>query len=93
MLELSSREVPYRLLAALSQLAEKHGQVAADGSCLIGGSFGINDLVAMVGSSREIVSRMLHRYQEEGLIELGKNKLIIPDPKALARAIEYSSAW
>jgi CRP-like cAMP-binding protein len=93
MLELSSREVPYRLLAALSQLAEKHGQVAADGSCLIGGNFGINDLVAMVGSSREIVSRLLHRYQEEGLIELGKNKLIIPDPKALARAIEYSSEW
>jgi CRP/FNR family cyclic AMP-dependent transcriptional regulator len=93
MLELSSREVPYRLLAALSQLAEKHGQVAADGSCLIGGSFGINDLVAMVGSSREVVSRLLHRYQEEGLIELGKNKLIIPDPKALARALEYSSKW
>ena len=93
MLELSSREVPYRLLAALSQLAEKHGQVAADGSCLISGSFGISDLVAMVGSSREIVSRLLHRYQEQGLIELGNNKLIIPDPKALARALEYSSEW
>ena len=93
MLELSSREVPYRLLAALSQLAEKHGQIAADGSCLIGGSFGINDLVAMVGSSKDIVSRLLHRYQEEGLIELGKSKLIIPDPKALARALEYSSQW
>jgi CRP/FNR family transcriptional regulator, cyclic AMP receptor protein len=93
MLELSSREVPYRLLAALSQLAEKQGQVAADGSCLISGTFGVNDLVAMVGSSREIVSRLLHRYQEEGLIELGKNKLIIPDPKALARALEYSSEW
>jgi CRP/FNR family cyclic AMP-dependent transcriptional regulator len=93
MLELSSREVPYRLLAALSQLAEKYGQVAADGSCLISGSFDINDLVAMVGSSREVVSRLLHRYQEEGLIELGKNKLIIPDPKALTRALEYSSEW
>jgi CRP/FNR family transcriptional regulator, cyclic AMP receptor protein len=93
MLDMTSREVPYRLLAALSQLAEKHGQVAADGSCMIGGSFGINDLVAMVGSSKDVVSRLLHRYQEEGLIELGKNKLIIPDPKALARALEYSSQW
>jgi CRP/FNR family transcriptional regulator, cyclic AMP receptor protein len=94
MLELSSREVPYRLLAALSQLAEKHGQVAADGSCLISGSFaGINGLVAMVGSSKDVVSRLLHRYQEEGLIELGNNKLIIPDPKVLARALEYSSQW
>ena len=93
MLELSSREVPYRLIAALSQLAEKHGQVAADGSCLISGSFGVSDLVAMVGSSKDVVSRLLHRYQEEGLVELGKNKLIIPDPKALARALEYPSEW
>jgi CRP/FNR family transcriptional regulator len=93
MLELSSREVPYRLLAALSQLAEKFGQPAADGSCLIRENFGLNDLVAMVGSSREVVSRLLHRYQEEGLVELGNNKLIIPDPKALARALEYSSKW
>jgi CRP-like cAMP-binding protein len=47
----------------------------------------------MVGSSKDVVSRLLHRYQEEGLIELGNNKLIIPDPKVLARALEYSSQW
>lgn len=51
MLELSSREVPYRLLAALHHLAEKYGQVAADGSCLISGKVGVQDLVAMVGFS------------------------------------------
>jgi len=93
MLELSSREVPYRLLAALSQLTEKFGKTAADGSCLISENFGLNDLVAMVGSSREVVSRLLHRYQEEGLVEMGKDKLIIPDPKALTRALEYSGKW
>jgi len=94
MLEMSSREVPYRLLAALNQLAEKYGQVAADGSCLISGKFVLQDLVAMVGSNWEIVNRLLHRYQEDGLIELGKNKqLIIPDPPALARALEYASEW
>jgi CRP/FNR family transcriptional regulator, cyclic AMP receptor protein len=94
MLELSSREVPYRLLAALHHLAEKYGQVAADGSCLISGKVGVQDLVAMVGSSREVVSRLLHRYQEKGLVELGNSKqIIIPDPAALARALEYSSEW
>src|SRR6202045_147229 len=91
MLELSSREVPYRLLAALHHLAEKYGQAAPDGSCLISGKVGVQDLVAMVGSSREVVSRLLHRYQEKGLVELGNNKqIIIPDPTALARALEYS---
>jgi CRP/FNR family transcriptional regulator len=94
MLELSSREVPYRLLAALHHLAEKYGQAAPDGSCLISGKVGVQDLVAMVGSSREVVGRLLHRYQEKGLVELGNNKqIIIPDPTALARALEYSSEW
>jgi CRP/FNR family cyclic AMP-dependent transcriptional regulator len=92
--EMSSRDVPYRLLAALSQLAEKHGQIAADGSCMVNLKFGADDLAAMVGSSREIVSRLLHRYQEDGLVELGKNKqLIIPDPAALTRALDYASEW
>lgn len=94
MLEMSSREVPHRLLAALSQLAEKHGQVAADGSCMISLKFGIDDLAAMVGSTREVVSRLLLRYQEEGLVDFGKKKqLIIPDPAALNRALEYASDW
>lgn len=94
MLDISSKEVPYRLLAALHQLAEKYGQVAADGSCLISLKFGAQDLAAMVGSNREVVSRLLHRYEADGLIELGKGKkLIIPDPPALARALEYASEW
>jgi CRP-like cAMP-binding protein len=94
MLEMSSREVPYRLLAALNQLAEKYGQVAADGSCLISAKFGIQDLAAMIGSNREIVSRLLHRYEKDGLVELGKDKqLIIPNAAALSRALEYASEW
>ena len=94
MLEMSSKEVPYRLLAALQQLTEKYGQVAADGTCMISLRFGIQDLAAMVGSSREVVSRLLHQYEADGLIELGKDKkIIIPDPTALARALEYASEW
>jgi CRP/FNR family cyclic AMP-dependent transcriptional regulator len=93
-LEMSSREVPYRLIAALHLLAEKHGQVAADGSCLVNLKFGVQDLAAMVGANRETVGRLLRQYEAEGLIELGKGKrLIIPDRAALGRALEYSSEW
>src|SRR5260370_33166829 len=70
MLELSSREVPYRLLAALSQLAEKHGQVAADGSCLIGGRFGTNALGGLGGSSPGSWSRLLTRDTEQRVAAL-----------------------
>ena len=94
MLEMSSKEVPYRLLAVLHQLTEKYGQVAADGTCLISLKFGVQDLAAMVGSNREVVSRLLHQYEADRLIELGKDKkIIIPDPAALARALEYASEW
>jgi len=93
-LDMSSREVSYRLIAALHQLAEKHGQVAADGSCLVNLKFGVQELAAMVGASRETVGRLLRQYEADGLIELAKGKkLIIPDRSALARALEYSSEW
>jgi CRP-like cAMP-binding protein len=94
MLEMSSKEVPYRLLAALHQLTEKYGQVAADGSCLISMKVGPQELAAMVGANREVVSRLLHKYEADGLIELGKNKkLIVPHPAALTKALEYASEW
>jgi len=94
MLEMSSKEVPYRLLSALHQLTEKHGQLAADGSCLVDMKVGAQDLAAMVGANREVVSRLLHKFEADGLIELGKNKkLIVPQPAALARALEYASEW
>jgi CRP/FNR family transcriptional regulator, cyclic AMP receptor protein len=94
MLEMSSKEVPYRLLAALHQLTEKYGQVAPDGTCLISLKFGVQDLAAMVGSNKEVVSRLLRQYEADGLIELGKDKkIIVPDPAALARALEYASEW
>jgi CRP/FNR family transcriptional regulator len=93
-LEMSSKEVPYRLLATLSRLVEKHGQTAADGSCLINMKVGAQDLAAMVGASRDVVSRLLRKYEADGLIEVGKNKkLIVPHPEALARALEYASEW
>ena len=94
MLELFSREVPSRILAVLKDLGEKHGKTQADGSCVISLKFGVQDLAAMVGASREVVSRLLHRYQDNGLIELGQNRqLVIVNPAALAKALEYSSEW
>lgn len=93
-LEMSTHDVPHRLLMALTQLAEKHGQVRSDGTCLITMKISLRDLSAMVGAKTEEISRLLHRYQEDGLIELGKDRqLIVRDRAALARAVEYSAEW
>jgi CRP-like cAMP-binding protein len=55
---------------------------------------GPQELAAMVGANRDVVSRLLHKYEADGLIELGKNKkLIVPHPAALTKALEYASEW
>jgi len=93
-LEMSSHDVAHRLLAALTQLADKHGQIRSDGSCLITLKVSLRDLSAMVGANTQEVGRLLHRYQDDGLIELGKDgQLIVRDRRALARAVEYASKW
>ncbi len=42
------------------------------------------DLAARLGSAREVVSRVLGRLRKEGLVEVERNRTVIPDPEALA---------
>ena len=32
-------------------------------------------------------------FQDQGLIRLDRGQLVVPDPKALSRALEYASDW
>jgi CRP/FNR family transcriptional regulator, cyclic AMP receptor protein len=41
------------------------------------------DLSRMIGVSRQTLNRLLGRLQEQGLIELGLRKIIVPDPRRL----------
>jgi len=93
MMELSFRDVPYRLLRVLVSLAEKHGKQSGDG-WLIGMSITPATLASMVGANTERVSRLMHRFQLEGLVHnVDKEHLSIPDLKALKRALEYATDW
>lgn len=94
MLEMTSHDVPHRLLTTLTRLCEKHSQRRADGSLLITMKLSLRELAAMVGANTNEVGRYLRQYQQEGLLELGKDRqLIVRDPGALARAVEFSSEW
>jgi len=92
MMEMSFREVPYRLLRLLVQLCDQHGQASPEGT-RIGIKLTSADLAGMVGASRESVSRLLAQFQDQGLIRLDRGQLVVPDPKALSRALEYASDW
>lgn len=92
MMEMSFREVPYRLLRVLAQLCDQHGQASPEGT-RIAIKLTSTDLAGMVGTSREDVGRLLAQFQERGLVRLDRGQIVVPDPKALSRALEYASDW
>jgi CRP/FNR family transcriptional regulator, cyclic AMP receptor protein len=46
-----------------------------------------DELAAWVGSTREATARCLATYRRDGLIETGRQKIIIPDVQQLSKAI------
>jgi len=89
-LDLSFRDVPYRLLHALSDLVERHGEPGPVGQ-RITMPLSATDLASIVGSNVETVGRLLDRFENEGLIKRDGANLVVPDPKALARTLEYTA--
>ena len=90
-LDLSFKDVPYRVLRLLSQLLTRHGENGAEG-WRIKMPLSVRDLSSMVGSNTETVGRLLDRYESEGLVRREDENWVIPDQGALTRALEYASA-
>jgi len=79
---LSLREVCQRLAQFLLDQAEKNGKPSADG-VRFRQVLTHNQLAARIGTVREVVSRVMLRLQEQGLV-VAKDKVItIPDVEAL----------
>jgi len=79
---LSLREVGQRLAQFLLDQAEKNGKPSTDG-VRFRQVLTHNQLAARIGTVREVVSRVMLRLQEQGLI-VAKDKVItIPDVEAL----------
>jgi CRP-like cAMP-binding protein len=89
-LDMSFRDVPYRVLRVLSQLVERHGESTPDG-WRISLPLTVRELSSMVGSNPETVGRLLDRYETDGLVKRDGSTWIVPDPKALTRALEYAA--
>ena len=81
---LSLREVGQRLAEFLLDQAKKNGD-AASGSVTFRQELTHNQLAARIGTVREVVSRVMFRLQEQGLITTKGRVITIPDPAALER--------
>jgi CRP/FNR family cyclic AMP-dependent transcriptional regulator len=90
-LDLSFKDVPYRVLRLLSQLVSRHGESGPDG-WRIRMPLTVRELSSMVGSNTETVGRLLDRYESDGLVRRQGPNWVVPDQGALTRALEYASA-
>jgi CRP-like cAMP-binding protein len=85
------RDVPYRVLRVLSQLLDRHGESGPHG-WRIRFPLSVGELAAMVGSNPETVSRLIEAYERDGLVRRDGGTWVVPERRALARALEYAAA-
>jgi CRP/FNR family transcriptional regulator/CRP/FNR family cyclic AMP-dependent transcriptional regulator len=88
-LDMSFRDVPYRVLHVFQQLTQRHGVAEGDGWRVRLG-LSTRELASMVGAGEESVARLLDRFQSEGLLRREGQDWIVPERRALERALEYA---
>jgi CRP/FNR family transcriptional regulator len=87
-LDLSYRDVPYRLLHAFAELVERHGESGADG-WRITTPLTPADISSIVGASPDTVARLLDRFENDGIVKRVGAHWVVPDRNALTRTLEY----
>ncbi|GAA5232398.1 Crp/Fnr family transcriptional regulator [Verticiella sediminum] len=86
---LGTRSVAERLIHLLVRLSEIYG-VAEDASIRIAADFNHADLANVVGATRQWVTAMLSRLQDQGVVRMHKGQVVIVDRRKLL-ALERSS--
>ncbi len=77
-------DVNRRLARFVAQLARTEGSARADGIA-VARSLTVQEIAAMVGSVREVVTRGLAQLEREGLLRVSRGEILVLDPDALDR--------
>ena len=80
-------DVAGRVAAALLELAARFGE--EHGGIEIGLHLTQAELASWACASREMVNRVLHAYQNEGLIAMEGHRILVLDPVGLKRTIAH----
>jgi CRP-like cAMP-binding protein len=80
--ELATERVERRVARALLRLARQVGR-RVDGGVLIALPFSRQDLAEMTGTKRFTVSRIFSEWDQRGIIESGRERVLIKQPHAL----------
>jgi len=90
-LNLAFEELPYRVVRALNQLVDKHSKPGAEGRIVVKTTPA--DIGKRVGADPQESNRVLRMLSKRGLVELVMDEVVIPDARALKRALEYAHEW
>lgn len=78
--EMAYRSVPARIAAVLTRLSQGHNAEVV--------SITHQELGDMIGALRESVTKVLDEFQREGLVELGRGRVILRDVSGLQLRLE-----
>lgn len=84
--ELHFLDLTGRLAARLTRLAEEHGQPLPGGGVRLDAPLTQSDLAAMIGATRQSVNKLLGEFEADGLLQMEKDSILVPNLDRLARA-------
>jgi CRP-like cAMP-binding protein len=83
----SFKKVRERLILCLVDLVDKYGEETSKGAVIISRAFTHKDLSELVGTAREVITRLLKDLEQEKLIKKDNHNLVIPSVAKLKEKI------
>lgn len=80
--QISLQSVPQRVARYIYLTAREEGIDTAEG-VVVPRSITLQDMAALVGSVREVVSRTLHVFEADGIVEVRRKEILVRDMQAL----------
>ena len=81
------KDVRSRLLGFFYHLAVQHGYREENTSFELENFLTHDDIARLIGSSRQTVTTFLNQLSDEGLVQLSRQKIYIPDVKELQKLV------
>jgi CRP/FNR family transcriptional regulator len=88
--EIMTKSVRQRLATLLLKLAAEYGQDCPDGGRSLGLTITHDDLARLVGSSREMVSKVMGHFRQLGWIRSARKAIVLVDLPALEKITAVS---